>query len=358
MSLRILMLFILFTTGVMGLSKRSLPLEWPLEFGGDLRFRNHAQQQNNNWDLSQRFRFRLYSSKAVNPYTDLNFGLISGDDNPRSGNQRFQNSFDNPDIRIDHVYVTFSPIPTGKVRLGKLKSFFWHPTDMLFDSDIRREGIETQEYHGDYIRDYYFSTGLYLLDEKSGSNRDPYLAAYQARLDYLTSPKTRTLLGASYYTMINGDDAVLDHSSGTNSLTNGGLTHPYNVIVLGGQFVQKDTLGFKFVTWTFEYAQNLAIESDNKGYTFGVKLGNRSLHSKGQWAVGLSYRRLEQDSFLDIFPDSDAYFGETDTQGAIVEMDYALMSDVVLGMTFYAMDRINRSSDKLQVVQADIKVKF
>jgi hypothetical protein len=239
-----------------------------------------------------------------------------------------------------------------------MDSLFWQPSDLHLDTDIRREGLEIQTRIPTTGHTYKLQAGAYRVEEHADSDQDPILLGLQALMAQHNTARLHTKIGLSYYSLHEARGANLDHSAGTNSRRNGGLAHHYNVLTLSTQATQKQVPGLKTITWTAEYGQNLAIDTDNTSYLLGVAVGTPKPKACGDWTIGLSYRRLETDSVLDIFPDSDAYKGQTDVEGLEFKVGYALNPDLILALDIYSMDTINRASNRLLVVQSDVTLRF
>ena len=71
------------------------------------------------------------------------------------------------------------------------------------------------------------------------------------------------------------------------------------------------------------------------GMPAGVKFGHEKIKEPGQWQATAYYEKLEQDAWLDTFPDSDAYGGSTNTKGYVVKAGYGLMKNVELNTAYY-----------------------
>ena len=342
--------------------KHSIPVEWPLHFTGDFRLR--LQHENRAHDglpgrLQSRYRFRLNTNKQINPFTKIFFGLASGEDNPRSTFETSRDSFRSPDFRIDHVYAEFQQDLTWRIRAGKLYTLFWTPSNFLFDFDLRRDGFEVQKHVGDFFYDYFITAGLYSLDEHEHTAKDPYLAGLQTKFDFLLTPSLHSEGALSYFESINIQDSNLNYSAYSNTRSSAGnLTHAYSLLLGSFKLTQKNIWGFKFTSVTGEYGINTQLDSENKAYFLGLKLGNNQLKIPGQWNTEFNYRYIEQDAWLDIFPDSNAHFGATNVKGLEFIFTYTILSDIYLGFDIYAMEQINTSSEPFFLTQFDMTMSF
>ncbi len=69
------------------------------------------------------------------------------------------------------------------------------------------------------------------------------------------------------------------------------------------------------------------------------------------------FRRLERDTWLDVFPDSDSFGGKTDVQGHEFVFEHGLTDGVVLGLDYYRMKRISQN-DNQNVLQIDLNFDY
>jgi hypothetical protein len=94
------------------------------------------------------------------------------------------------------------------------------------------------------------------------------------------------------------------------------------------------------------------------GWIAGFKLGQRKVEAAGQWQFRYSLRRLEADSWLDVYPDSDFYGGSTGVKGSELLLTLGLAKNMNLEADYYASSRIADVSKKEHLVQADLNLKF
>lgn len=110
-----------------------------------------------------------------------------------------------------------------------------------------------------------------------------------------------------------------------------------------------------------EYVKNMDsdIGSDDEGFLAGIKVGAKKIKNPGQWQACYSYRRLERDAFLDVFPDSDFYSSKTGVKGYEVILQYGLKKNVILGLDYYETRPILASDGSIQnLLQVDLLFKF
>jgi hypothetical protein len=92
----------------------------------------------------------------------------------------------------------------------------------------------------------------------------------------------------------------------------------------------------------------------------GVKVGKVSLDKRWDWNIGLNYRRVESDSVVDGFVDSDfgASAAGTNLQGYTLSGALAVSSHVWLGLHWMSASQVVGPVLKSDVFQVDLNSKF
>jgi len=125
-----------------------------LKLYGDFRYRwqyddRHPQVDNgtNNSQRSRhRFRLRLNADVTLTDNFYAGFALESGQASD-SGNQTFENGFDDYNIFISKAFLGWKPTEWLNITVGKFKNPFY-TTDLVWDSDINPQGaMETIAFH-------------------------------------------------------------------------------------------------------------------------------------------------------------------------------------------------------------------
>src|SRR3989338_2753759 len=107
-----------------------------MKLKGDLRTRMQYEKKSNDTEgrTRARLRYRLGIESKVTDNVKVAAGLASGGAEPRSTNQTLQNSFEQPDIRLNYAAGEWTPAKWAKIVVGKFekKPYLWAPTDMLW----------------------------------------------------------------------------------------------------------------------------------------------------------------------------------------------------------------------------------
>ena len=336
-----------------------------IKFKGDLRTRYQWEKQKGSEERHRgRIRFRLGSEMKVTEGLKVAAGLATGGTDPRSTNETLDNTFETPDIRLDYAYAQYVPVSWLTLQGGKIKGTpFWTPSDLLWDSDINPDGVAVNLNYGLSSNiDAFFNTGLFILDESSSDTSDPFMYVLQPGVDVKLSDGINLKTAVSYYGFDNIKGSALDYSSGTNSLSGGGLRYNYDSLGVSTEIGFKNPLGIEAVPYFAligEYINNFDPSSDNNGFLVGCSVGDKKVGKKGQWQAKYLYRRLERDAFPDTFPDSDFYGGETNAKGHEAIFQYGLLDNVILGLDYYYSEPIKGAAkNKEHLLQTDIVFKF
>ena len=107
-----------------------------------------------------------------------------------------------------------------------------------------------------------------------------------------------------------------------------------------------------------QYLENSDPSDDNMGYLGGVKLGAKSIKEIGQWQVSGSYRKLEKDACLDIFPDSDFYGGKTNVKGSEFILSAMILKNTIANLDYYKTENLAGTVLKEDLYQFDLNFKF
>ena len=323
---------------------------------GDLRLRYQYQDTSGKVPRNRgRFRYRISFTNQVTDFAKVGLRLASGGSDPRSTNQTLTDTFSSKGINIDRAYAELKFFDALKIKGGKFSNPIFTPWDLLWDSDINPEGAS-------FIINYdmfFANASFWILDEYSGSSLDPYMVPLQVgvapKIDnfYIKAAATGYLFG-------NVKGNALDYSAGTNSTDDdGNLIYDYNSIsgsLEAGVYDVAPDFGIERIALFGTMIYN--FDPDEVGYIAGFKFGAKKLPQKfGQWEFIYNYRYLERDAWLDTFPDSDAFDGETNVKGHEFIFRLGLAKHLELGFDVYYMEQIDGDDDQL-LGQADLIFKF
>lgn len=331
-----------------------------LKLEGSFRLRYQTEKKESLFNRERnRIKFKLGGESDISEQSKVKFGFATGDTDPRSRNQTFQDSFSPSIIRLDYAYIEHALSNQIMLFGGKMKNPLWEPSEFLWDTDITPDGYGVRfDNKINSTLKWSITAGYFILDELNSNKKNPYLLAIQPGMDWAFNEKTKARIAAGFYLSKNLKGLTLEHSSRTNTVGSSGLEKDFSSIVMSGEIDFKDQLGLPLVRPFGEVVINTRTNQNNKGGIVGVKFGDQAVHTMGQWQSNLSYRYLGADAWLDTLPDSDCYGGATDVQGFELIFNYALSKTTTLGIDLYSMYKINGSRDKQTLAQFDLNIKF
>lgn len=331
-----------------------------LKFSGDLRLRSEFQQFTSGdpaeTDDRNRFRYRLRYGfeKTFTPDMKIGFSMASGESvsgqnvDPTSTNQSFDNNFNFKDIFIEKAFATYTPAwanigPINKfeVTAGKFTNPFEKgSSDMIWDRDVKPEGIyekiDVGLIDGENVDvNSYLTAGQFVLDEDATSGGDAELFAYQAGVNTVmyTPFFDRPVDWLSAVSLYQYNDYATSSNFliGTSSLARGNTVCATTTLCAGD-----------FTTWEyyneiafypgglpvrpyFDFAHNIdnqALGNEGSAWAIGTKFGG--IVKKGDWEIGVAYKRIEQESLVGAFNDSDFGLGHSGKRGPLIKLGYAL----------------------------------
>jgi hypothetical protein len=344
------------------------------KFKGDVRLRyqhEDTEEDRGNARNRGRFRLRLDASTTVADGWEAGFGIASGSDtDPRSTNQTMQDSFAKKSLWIDYAYAKYSPFKWLSLIGGRFSNPIWRPSDLLWDSDINPEGgaIMVNAPINDQF-DFFTNAGFFIIDENQ-TGTDPLMAVFQPGFDWKITKNANLKVAGAYYAFSNVKGKVLDWTSYTNTGTGSkkvpgpGLTYDYNAPAFSTELAFNNLLpqAIPYLAFFGEYISNPDPSKENEGYIAGLKFGHKSVKKFGDWQFTYSYRHLERDAWLDMFPDSDFQGGSTGVKGHEAILDFGITKNVSFAIDYYRTEKIkdalNSKEDKNDLLQFDLNLKF
>jgi len=325
-------------------------------------------------------------------------------------------SFDKDFIVLNKAYAEYTPMADLKVDVGKMDNPIWEPSSIsterfLWDPNITPEGgaIQYQKKINDYITPFT-TDGVFVVNDTSHSTLDTWMYFNQVGLKGNPTEKTYYKLAGTWYDISNPDHQLMS-TRGTDltntTLVNTGSAatsvkcgagygtsinsttecyeYSYNALVGAIDLGINDPFGESLPIYIpqmgvrGEVIRNpqRKIPSDQKnGWEMGAYIGNSALNGWGTWQLSGDYRVMEQNAWMDIFPDFDQYTGDTDVAGTRFELDIGLMKNVWFDFNIFDMHvykpfynnalaaysggnpNITNASNKEILYQADINMKF
>jgi len=357
------------------------------KFKGDLRFRYESGEKNDDLNgprQRERFRLRAGLETTITDGLSVGFGLstaMSGSDttsapfikkpggDPRSQNQTFQDAFSRKDVWIDYAYARYAPTKWFTLMGGKFANPIWQPSDMLITTDMNLEGaaLRLKPKLTDSIG-LIFNAGYFILDENGNTGGNPLAYVLQPGIKWNMTKDTFIRFSTAYYRFnVIKNRSALDWSAGSNTFINNNVTKTskykfdYNAYNLGGEVGFNNPFNTPLLPYLSVfggYLHNPDPSTNNDGYLMGVFAGSTDVKKFKDWSFEYTFRRIEKDAWLDIFPDSSFYGGKTNAMGHRVKILFGLAKNTALGFNYYNTWNITGNSKTENLVQGDIIFKF
>jgi hypothetical protein len=308
---------------------------------------------------------------------------------------------------LDRAFLKATPTPWLMVEGGRFANPFLS-TDILFDPDLAFDGVAAT--FSPKLTDNltsFTTVGAFPIEEIESSNtnqaKDKWLYSLQSGFKWQAPNKSTVKLAVAYHdyknvegqsnsNFLNDFNATIPafrqrgNSTFNIDQLNGGNSGLANPIALASQFEQINIIGqidfLNFdpvhVTLTGDYVKNIGFDKneifqrtgeiyDEETDAYQVKLdvgtspflGTRhEVINKHDWQVSLAYKRIESDSVLDGFNDSNFRLGGTDTKGWALIGNYAFDKNAWVGARYLSADTVSGFPFSVDVFLVDVNAKF
>jgi hypothetical protein len=307
-----------------------------LRFSGDLRYR-HETVNDDAFTERQRQRIRARFGVTADVTEDLRVGLTlaTGDDDPVSANQTLDGGFERKSFGVDRAFFAWQATEDLSITGGKMANPFFRPGNhhLIYDGDLNPEGLALR-----YDATNWFASfaGLW-VDERSAAD-DSILLGGQVAYRRTLGGGARLTAGVSYYDYLEtqGQTPFWDGDAAGNRLdAAGNYLSDFNEAELFAE------LGFRVgdrpLSLFADYVTNVEADDEDAGYALGATYGE--VTRPGTWRVGYAYQRLEADSVIGTFTDSDWAGGGTDGRGHVVDLAYGFRPRWTLGLRYFINER-------------------
>lgn len=351
-----------------------------------------------------RLRARLGANIKVNSWLSGGIKLTTGNTNdPISPNQDFGNTGQKFSFALDRAYLKADPVPWGSIVGGRFANP-WFSTDLLWDPDLAFDGVAaTVKPKLSDSWSAFATVGAFPIQENQtvstvsvGNTQnlaeDKFLYAAQAGIQWTDTDKSNVKLAAAFYDFSHVEgiaNPLLStaynstipqfRTKGNNTFdinaANGGtqifgLASKFQDINLTGQY---DYAGFSpvHVILTGDYIRNIGFDQaeilkrtghtyaeETEAYQLKLTVGMPETTKRNDWQVFAAYKRLEADSVLDSFTDSDFHLGGTNTKGWLAGASYGLDKNAWLTVRYFSADEISDAPLAIDVLLVDFNAKF
>jgi len=327
------------------------------DWNGDLRLRfdgtdEAGEEQRNRFRFRGRFEFASELSSRVR----FSARLATSDGNPVSTNLDFGGGFSSKNIAIDRVLINWNALNELDITLGKMGRPWYRAggNGLLWDSDLNPEGVNARWSSGIF----FANLGTFVVAERSASD-DSQLHSVQAGLDKRFSERSRVLVSAAYFDYTNtiGNPPFYRNRAKGNSVdAAGNLIYDYDILEVSAEY---SAVLFKWPASIYGvWAQNTAVDKQDKAFALGVNLG--LVDAPGKMQFSYAWYDTEADAVMGIFSDSDFGGGNTDSRGHLVRARYGLTGNIALNGTLIIseIEMFRNNRHDYNRVQLDIEFLF
>lgn len=344
-----------------------------------------------------RHRLRVRARLGVNAVIDDNWSagvrLTTGNTtDPISSNQTLGVYNNRYTAAFDRAYIRFRLGDNFNAVAGRFGNP-WFGTDLLWANDLGFDGVAAQwtPRLNERIRGFVTVAAMPVQEVELGS-ADKWLLGGQVGATLASSAKgIGAKLGLGYFQYRN----LLGQPSPAGSTVNEftapqfaqkgntyynissdparpllALASEYRLVNLTGQ-IDFPVLADKRVVIVGDFVRNIGFDQAAVSQRAGVDVkpmttayhlrlgfGNAEVKARHDWQVFMAYKRIERDSMLDAFTDSDFRLGGTDAKGYILGGSYGLGKNTAASLRFFSGDSIAGAPLSIDVLQFDLNVRF
>ena len=329
-----------------------------MKWNGDFRIRHDWQGFDKKTDPTkanrnrERFRARFGFTFDVNPSTQVGIQMASGENDPVSTNQTMNGGFSQKSLWLDQAYVKQNFFDKQlTVTAGKFVSPFKSASSIIFDPDLRFEGVAGQY---EFVNGTFINGGVFPLDELKSKQTDPFLIGLQAGYKHERGDDYPWNAALGYYSF--GDlsnDALFGSGVAGNTEAKFKVLNPNFTVGIRSLPIYTAFYG--------DYVHNTVAEQDANGWLLGTRFGKEKIKDLLDWQGFVQYSRLEANASLGNFAESDFHSGGTNNRGWMAGYKLGLGKGWEHDMTLYHSNEIkneasmHNSEDRVQV---DMNYKF
>ncbi len=357
-----------------------------------------------------RERLRLGMDAQINEDLKAGLRLATGNtNNPVSTNQTLGNYNNRYQIVLDEAYLNYALKLHDGNDLALWGGRFPNPffsSDLVWDADVGFEGgalsyrtHQAGAAGNSWQPSLFVTAGGFVVQENQQNCDTKWLYAAQLGGEWAvddSAEPSRFKLGLAYYDYRNIEGVPNALGSQQNDCTAPqfiqkgnslmrisndvgespsnprlvGLSADFNILDITASY---DIARFApaHLVLSADYARNLGFDEGEilqrtgdsidpriDAYQVMATLGMLKLDRYGDWQAFAGYKRLERDSVLDAFTDSDFHAGGTDAKGWLIGGNYGLMENTWLTLRMMSADEIHGPPLGVSTLQLDLNARF
>jgi len=359
-----------------------------------------------------RIRAQLGVKAEINDWMTAGIRMTTGGlDDPISPNQTQETASGKYTIGLDRAYMNAKIKPWLNVVGGRFSNP-WFSTDLMWDPDLAFDGVAAS--FTPAINDQlsgFVTFGAFPIDEieqsATSQAKSKWMYGSQAGINWKFNGKSNAKLAVALYDFKNVEGVSNGLIVGAAAPFNGtvpvfrtkgnstfdinntplnelyGLSSKFRDLNITGQI---DLAEFDpvHIVLTGDYIRNIGFDSQDianrtgfglnsvkmpkkqvNAYQLKLAVGMPETYQAGQWNAFAAYKRLEADSVLDSFTDSDFYLGGTNAKGWLLGGNYGLDKNTWLTARWFSADEISPPTTtavqpplSIDVFMIDLNTKF
>ena len=279
---------------------------------------------------------------------------VGGD--PQSNNQDMNNGASKKPIFLDLAYIDWNLFGPDNSELhllaGKMANpFISFNDDLIWDPDTTPEGAALKGVWDLSPVTLMGNLGYIVLNNNNTAtnavgNNEVVLYGAQGAVKYDFCPEVALTLGVSdyFYNHIDNSmpsyfDITGNNSKGTsffgNELVSNHFANGYDVVEPFASLDMFPTVCNRIVPVSLytESARNLDADHFDNAYLYGITLGKAKNPNTAE--IGVSRTRIDRDSVLGMWTDSDRWGGGAGGEGYKFYIKYMIMKNLAAQITYY-----------------------
>jgi len=369
-------------------------------FGGYLI--NNDTEQRNRMRLRVRFGVEAHLGDTVTAALRLTTGSAGTGGDPSTENENLGNYNARGTVGFDRAYVSYRPLSWLYFTGGRLGNPFYSPTTLVWGDDLSLQGLIAGANPKFGPVQPFAVAGIFPIQDIEPSifsnARTKWLFGYQAGLAWQVVPAFSWKIAAALYdyrrlegvpnaTIVDTTETataavfrqkgnsvfdingVLNTYQGTQNYLYG-LASKFNEANISSTF---DLLAFgtKHLVLDVDFVRNLGYDHEEillrtggdlpkqtSGAQEKLTFGDLSFERRYSWQAYIGYRRVEADSVVDAFTDSDFHLGGTNAKGYYLGAAFAFERNSTIGVRWYSAKQMTGLPLAIDVLQVDAIARF
>ena len=364
---------------------------------------NNDTEPRNRFRIRVRFGVEAYLGDTVTAGLRLTTGTSGTGGDPSTENENLGNYNARGTVGFDRAYVSYRPTPWLYFTGGRLGNPFYSPTTLVWGDDLSLQGLIGGMNPKFGPVQPFAVAGIFPIQDIEptifSNARTKWMFGYQAGFTLQPAPVFSWKLAAALYdyrriegvpnnaspvdTTESLTAAVFRQKGNSvfdiNNLANLNQPTPNYLYGLASKFNELNitstfdllTFGSKHLVLDLDFVRNLGynhaeilartggdLPRQTNGAQEKLTFGDLSFERRNSWQAYIGYRRVEADSVVDAFTDSDFHLGGTNAKGYYMGAAYAFERNSTIGFRWYSAKEVTGLPLAIDVLQIDAIARF